>query len=43
MSCRGLDFNQGVTETHEGRGNGQKAFRKQSDRLAVLVTQQNCT
>ena len=44
MSCRGLDFSQGVTETHEGEAMVKKAFRKQSDRLAVLVTQQkNCT
>ncbi|EPM7463739.1 DeoR/GlpR family DNA-binding transcription regulator [Enterococcus faecium] len=40
MSCRGLDFSQGVTETHEGEAMVKKAFRKQSDRLAVLVTQQ---
>ena len=40
ISCRGLDFSQGVTETHEGEAMVKKAFRKQSDRLAVLVTQQ---
>ncbi|MGX7173783.1 DeoR/GlpR family DNA-binding transcription regulator [Enterococcus ratti] len=40
ISCRGFDFNQGVTETHEGEALVKRAFRKQTNRLMVLATQE---
>ena len=39
ISCRGFDFNQGVTETHEGEALVKRAFRKQANHLMVLATQ----
>ncbi len=40
ISCRGLDFIHGVTETHEGEALLKKAFRKQANHLMVLATQE---
>ena len=40
ISCRGFDFTQGVTETHEGEALLKKAFRKQANHLMVLATQE---
>ena len=39
IGCRGWDFEHGVTETHEGEALMKKAFRKQSNHLVVLATQ----
>lgn len=38
IGCRGLDFEHGVTETHEGEALMKKAFRRQSNQLVVLAT-----
>lgn len=38
VGCRGLDFEHGTTETHEGEALIKKAFRKQSNHLVVLAT-----
>jgi DeoR/GlpR family transcriptional regulator of sugar metabolism len=40
ISCRGFDFYQGVTETHEGEALVKRAFRKQANHLMVLATQE---
>lgn len=39
IGCRGLDFDHGVTETHEGEALIKKAFRRQADHLVVLATE----
>lgn len=38
ISCRGLDFDHGLTEVHEGEALIKKAFRKQANQLVVLAT-----
>ena len=38
ISCRGLDFYYGVTETNEDEALIKKAFRKQANKLVVLTT-----
>lgn len=38
IGCRGLDFDHGVTETHEGEALIKQAFRQQANHLAVLAT-----
>lgn len=38
IGCRGLDFEHGVTETHEGEAFMKKAFRRQANQLVVLAT-----
>ncbi|MGG5315598.1 DeoR/GlpR family DNA-binding transcription regulator [Enterococcus sp. AZ072] len=38
IGCRGLDFEHGVTETHEGEAQMKKAFRRQANQLIVLAT-----
>ena len=38
IGCRGLDFEHGVTETHEGEALIKKAFRRQANHLVVLAT-----
>lgn len=39
IGCRGLDFENGVTETNEGEALMKKAFRKQAKQLVVLATE----
>lgn len=38
IGCRGLDFDHGITETHEGEALIKKAFRRQANHVAVLAT-----
>lgn len=38
MSCRGIDFENGTSETHEGEALIKKAFRKQSKKTIILAT-----
>ena len=39
IGCRGLDFDHGVTETHEGEALIKKAFRRQANHVVVLATE----
>lgn len=39
VGCRGFDFENGITETHEEEALIKRAFRKQSKQIVVLATQ----
>lgn len=40
VSCRGIDYDKGATETHEGEALIKQAFRRQSSSLVLLVTEE---
>lgn len=40
VSCQGIDYDKGATETHEGEALIKQAFRRQSSSLVLLVTEE---
>ncbi|EUJ21084.1 DeoR family transcriptional regulator, partial [Listeria aquatica FSL S10-1188] len=40
VSCRGIDYDKGATETHEGEALIKQAYRRQSNLLVLLATQE---